>query len=61
MIYLFIAGSYTPWLNLRQLDGDYDSDDDVHDGHDNIEDGYAHNDLPLHRRLLHTLAKPQIA
>merc|ERR1712130_431407 len=21
MIYLFIAGSYTPWLNLRQLDG----------------------------------------
>ena len=22
MIYLFIAGSYTPWLNLRQLDGD---------------------------------------
>ena len=22
MIYLFIAGSYTPWLNLRQLDGE---------------------------------------
>ena len=21
MIYLFIAGSYTPWLNLRNLDG----------------------------------------
>ena len=21
MIYLFIAGSYTPWLNLRHLDG----------------------------------------
>ena len=25
MIYLFIAGSYTPWLNLRQLDGDEDN------------------------------------